>query len=249
MSGSATRTAGPTRRKPTSTTSTMRPTPPTRRGWMRRRCRSSTGTAPNCGVGSSRDPTPSSRAGSRSRTRLTGWRIDVANMTGRLGAEDLNAVVRQTVRRTMIEVSSDTLLLAESTNDAASDLQGDAWHGGMTYPAFTRGVWSWLAEPRRIPHRGFDGRVSDEMWFFGLPTGMPRYTAQQFVRQLRLFTSQIPVACAARDDVGPRHPRHRPVRHLRRGGDDPARRRSVDDAARHPRRLRRRRVRTRGRGR
>lgn len=123
---------------------------------------------------------------------IDGWRIDVANMTGRLGAEDLNAVVRQTVRRTMIEVSPDTLLLAESTNDAASDLQGDAWHGGMTYPAFTRGVWSWLAEPRRIPHRGFDGRVSDEMWFFGLPTGMPRYTAQQFVRQLRLFTSQIP---------------------------------------------------------
>jgi glycosidase len=78
---------------------------------------------------------------------IDGWRIDVANMTGRLGAEDLNAVVRQTVRRTMIEVSSDTLLLAESTNDAASDLQGDAWHGGMTYPAFTRGVWSWLASP------------------------------------------------------------------------------------------------------
>jgi hypothetical protein len=76
----------------------------------------------------------------------------------------------------MIGIQPDTLLLAESTNDAASDLQGDAWHGGMTYPAFTRGVWSWLADPRRIPHRGFDGRVSEDMWFFGLPTGMPRYT-------------------------------------------------------------------------
>jgi alpha-glucosidase len=97
----------------------------------------------------------------------------------------------------MIEVSSDTLLLAESTNDAASDLQGDAWHGGMTYPAFTRGVWSWLAEPRRIPHRGFDGRVSDEMWFFGLPTGMPRYTAQQFVRQLGSSPVRFRGVCSA----------------------------------------------------
>ncbi len=123
---------------------------------------------------------------------IDGWRIDVANMTGRLGAEDRNAQVRQTLRRTMVEVAHDTLLLAESTNDAASDLQGDAWHGGMTYPAFTRGVWAWLAEPRSLPHRGFDGRVTDEMWFFGLPTGMPHYTAEQFVRQLQRFTSQIP---------------------------------------------------------
>ena len=123
---------------------------------------------------------------------IDGWRIDVANMTGRLGAEDLNAEVRRTLRRTMIDVQPETLLLAESTNDAATDLQGDAWHGGMTYPAFTRGVWAWLGDPRRIPHRGFDGSVSDDMWFFGLPTGMPRYTAAQFVAQWERFTSQIP---------------------------------------------------------
>jgi alpha-glucosidase len=100
------------------------------------------------------------RALARAPYGIDGWRIDVANMTGRLGAEDLNTEVRQTLRRTMIGIQPDTLLLAESTNDAATDLQGDAWHGGMTYPAFTRGVWSWLADPRRIPHRGFDGRVT-----------------------------------------------------------------------------------------
>lgn len=123
---------------------------------------------------------------------IDGWRIDVANMTGRLGSEDLNDGVRQTLRATMREVAPDTLLIAESTNDAATDLQGDAWHGAMTYPAFTRGVWSWLADPRRIPHYGYDGELTDDMWFFGLPTGMPRYTARQFVAQFQRFTSQIP---------------------------------------------------------
>lgn len=112
--------------------------------------------------------------------RTDGWRIDVANMTGRLGAEDLNAPVRGILRRTMVETNPDTLLLAESTNDAASDLQGDAWHGAMTYPAFTRAVWAWLAGP------------NDDAWFFGIPTGLPGYTARQFTAQLQRFTSQIP---------------------------------------------------------
>ena len=45
-------------------------------------------------------------------------------MTGRLGDEDLNAEVRQTIRRTMIEVNPDTILLGESTNDAVERLPG-----------------------------------------------------------------------------------------------------------------------------
>ena len=68
-------------------------------------------------------------------------------MTGRLGDEDLNEEVRRTIRRTMLEVNPDTILLGESTNDAASDFQGDAWHGAMTYTPFTRPLWSWLLEP------------------------------------------------------------------------------------------------------
>ncbi|HEU5223860.1 MAG TPA: glycoside hydrolase family 13 protein [Candidatus Lumbricidophila sp.] len=78
---------------------------------------------------------------------LDGWRIDVANMTGRLGSVDLNAEVRRTIRATMTEINPDTLLLGESTNDGASDFQGDAWHGAMTYAPFTRPVWSWLQQP------------------------------------------------------------------------------------------------------
>ncbi|MEJ3405450.1 alpha-amylase family glycosyl hydrolase [Rathayibacter sp. YIM 133350] len=112
---------------------------------------------------------------------LDGWRIDVANMTGRLGAEDLNAEVRQLIRRTMQEVDRETILLAESTNDAASDFQGDAWHGAMTYPAFTRPVWGWLSEPAR------------GAWFFGQPTGgIPQYTGEDLVQMQTRFTAGLP---------------------------------------------------------
>ena len=76
-----------------------------------------------------------------------GWRIDVANMTGRFRDLDLNAEVRQTVRRTMEEINADTILLGESTNDAAPDFTGDAWHGAMTYANFTRPLWNWLGVP------------------------------------------------------------------------------------------------------
>ena len=78
---------------------------------------------------------------------LDGWRIDVANMTGRYRDQDLNAEVRRIVRRTMTEVNPDTLLLGEFTADAAADFPGDAWHGAMTYATFTRPIWNWLRSP------------------------------------------------------------------------------------------------------
>ncbi|MGZ0212768.1 MAG: glycoside hydrolase family 13 protein [Actinomycetales bacterium] len=122
-----------------------------------------------------------------------GWRVDVANMTGRMGAEDLNEEVRQIIRRTMEDVNPDTVLLAESTNDAASDLQGDAWHGAMTYPSFTRPVWGWLTEPGDTAHVTADGSVDPEAWFFGQPIGgIPRLSARDFARMTVRFTASIP---------------------------------------------------------
>lgn len=123
---------------------------------------------------------------------IDGWRIDVANMTGRLGDIDLNESVRRGIRRTMTEIEPETLLIAESTNDAATDLQGDAWHGAMTYPAFTRGLWAWLCHPTPIRHIDAFGGETDEVWYFGIPTGMPSYDATQFVAQMQRFTSQLP---------------------------------------------------------
>lgn len=122
-----------------------------------------------------------------------GWRIDVANMTGRLGSVDLNADVRQLLRETMLRINPDAILLGESTNDAASDLQGDGWHGAMTYPSFTRPLWGWLSEPTGRPYRDADGAEVTESWFFGQPIGgIPRYTAREFVDAVTRFTAGIP---------------------------------------------------------
>ncbi len=112
---------------------------------------------------------------------LDGWRIDVANMTGRYREQDLNAEVRQTIRRTMIEANPDTVLFAEVTNDAASDFPGDAWHGAMTYPSFTRPVWAWLSEP------------GSSEWFFGLPyPEIPQWSGEQVYESHRRFTAAFP---------------------------------------------------------
>ncbi len=77
-------------------------------------------------------------------TALDGWRIDVANMSGRHGAVDVNRFVAQSIRQTMAAVQPESLLIAEHSHDASADLLGDGWHGVMNYAGFTRPVWQWL---------------------------------------------------------------------------------------------------------
>jgi len=113
---------------------------------------------------------------------LDGWRVDVANMTGRWRDEDLNEQVRRTIRQTMREVNRDTILIGESTNDAASDFPGDAWHGAMTYANFTRPLWNWLSVPGSPAGGGLGmtlGRTSD-------------YTGADFYREHREFAAAFP---------------------------------------------------------
>jgi alpha-glucosidase len=117
---------------------------------------------------------------------LDGWRIDVANMTGRYLTDDLNAEVRQIIRQTMVDVNSDTILLGESTNDATGDFQGDGWHGAMTYANFTRPVWGWLSTPSQEKGPGTH-------WFFGLPYGrIPQYTGRDLLDAHLKFTAGLP---------------------------------------------------------
>jgi len=124
---------------------------------------------------------------------IDGWRVDVANMTGRLGEIDLNAEVRRLFRETMLRINPDAILLGESTNDAISDLQGDGWHGAMTYPSFTRPLWGWLSEPDGTPYLTAEDEERTEPWFFGQPIGgIPRYTAKNFAGAVTRFNGGIP---------------------------------------------------------
>ena len=75
---------------------------------------------------------------------IDGWRIDVANMTGRIRDEDMYLEVAKIIRETMVSVKPDTIMLGEYTGDAAYEVQGDGWQGAMTYANFTRPLFRWL---------------------------------------------------------------------------------------------------------
>lgn len=93
---------------------------------------------------------------------VDGWRIDVANMTGRLGAIDVNHDVARAARRTAAALREDPLVIAEHNHDATGDVDGDGWHGSMNYSGFSWPVWSWLRDPAS-PARPF-----------GRPAAVPR---------------------------------------------------------------------------
>jgi alpha-glucosidase len=115
---------------------------------------------------------------------LDGWRIDVANMTGRLHDFDLNAEVAEGVVATAVAARSDAVVVAEHAHDARADLRAAAWHGTMAYAGFTRPVWTWL--------RGDDlpGELATE--FLGLPVPMPRLPGTALVETMRRFRAGVP---------------------------------------------------------
>jgi len=110
---------------------------------------------------------------------LDGWRIDVANMTGRRGADDWTHEVATLLRKAVHEARPDGLLIAEHAHDAAPDLDRDGWHGTMNYAGFTRPVWSWL----RADDLPFDD-------FLGVPVEVPRRDAAVTVAVMSAFAAQ-----------------------------------------------------------
>ena len=113
-----------------------------------------------------------------------GWRIDVANMTGRSGESDLAHDVARALRATMRETEAvtgrGTWLVAEHGHDATRDLVGDGWHGTMNYAGFTRPLWAWLADPE-----------SDLNWL-GLPTTIPRISGHAAAATLTRYNAEMP---------------------------------------------------------
>ena len=112
---------------------------------------------------------------------LDAWRIDVANMTGRAGAQDLAHDVARTLVATARAVRPDAWVLAEHGHDAGGDLQGDGWHGTMDYAGFTRPVWTWLHEGDAL------GRS-----FFGQPATTPVLPASAVVATMREVHAAMP---------------------------------------------------------
>ena len=103
---------------------------------------------------------------------VDGWRIDVANMTGRLGDLDVAHDVARAVRATARELHPEPWVIGEHNHDASGDVDGDGWHGTMNYSGFSWPLWSWLrapdtparpfGRPLPVPRRG--GVVAVETW-------------------------------------------------------------------------------------
>lgn len=112
--------------------------------------------------------------------KLDGWRIDVANMTGRIEEQDLYQEVAQTIKKTMQAQNPEALLIGEYTKDAAPHIQGDGYHGAMTYSNFTKPLWLWFANENINIHPDFPG------------PGPSRYSGKQFLEAHLQFAANFP---------------------------------------------------------
>ncbi len=124
--------------------------------------------------GDSADP-----AGPAESDGLDGWRVDVANMTGRWRETDLNHVVARQLRDSMATWAPEALLVGEHAHDYTVDLPGDGWHGVMNYAGFCKPVWTWLRDAGSDPS------------FLGAPVPLPLLDAGDVVETMRDFTSRI----------------------------------------------------------
>lgn len=115
---------------------------------------------------------------------IDGWRVDVANMTGRYRDIDLSHDVARQVRRGVDEVGAERgcepLLIAEHTHDHSQDVVGDGWHGVMNYSAFTKPAWTWLRAREAPPQ------------FLGAPVPLPRLGGDLLVETMREFAAIVP---------------------------------------------------------
>jgi alpha-glucosidase len=114
------------------------------------------------------------------RAGLAGWRVDVANMTGRLGDEDRHHDVARWFRAAARAERGDAVVIGEHAHDFTPDLTGDGWDGVMNYAGFTRPVWTWLRN---------HGRSAG---FLGAPVIVPELPAELMVESMVDFTSRVP---------------------------------------------------------
>jgi alpha-glucosidase len=112
---------------------------------------------------------------------LDGWRIDVANMTGRHRDSDLAREAARAIRNVL---EPDHLLIAEHGHDFRDDLAGGGWHGTMNYAGFLRPTWEWL--------RGDELHEELDRSFWGTPVGLPRLGGEAVSTTMRIFRAGVP---------------------------------------------------------
>jgi len=111
---------------------------------------------------------------------LDGWRVDVANMTGRYKAQDVNHEVARQMRQAMHDSRPDSLLIGEHCHDYTRDAMGDGWDGVMNYAGFTQPVWTWLRDADFAPK------------FLSSPLMVPRLGGSAVMETMREFAALVP---------------------------------------------------------
>jgi alpha-glucosidase len=110
--------------------------------------------------------------------RFDGWRIDVANMTGRRRGDDFTHEVAAQMARAARAANPQAPLIAEHNHSAGGDLDQGGWDGTMNYAGFLRPVWTWLRDPELgLPD------------FLGVPGGVPSLDGVSMVATMRAFAA------------------------------------------------------------
>lgn len=111
---------------------------------------------------------------------IDGWRLDVANMLGRRGTEQLGHKIGRGIRRAVKGDNDQAWILGEHFFDGTSHLQGDELDATMNYRGFTVPLLQWFC--------GTDiAHLLKKNWGDGSP--LP---TEDFVNQLNLFRSGVP---------------------------------------------------------
>lgn len=112
---------------------------------------------------------------------MSGWRIDVGNMTGRYYNDNFNREIARGIREAMHQTNPDAWLVAENADFFAEDLDGFGWHGTMNYNGFTKPIWYWI--------NGEDENLRDS---FGMPAPLPKIDGRAMAEMMQQFAAGIP---------------------------------------------------------
>jgi alpha-glucosidase len=115
--------------------------------------------------------------------RIDGWRLDVANMQGRQGAQQLGHEIGREIRAAVKSEGRDRYLMGENFFDGTPHLQGDELDAVMNYQGFTLPLWRWL------------GNYDHGKGYYPLTSDVP-ISAQTLAEQWTTFRAAVPFAIA-----------------------------------------------------